>query len=90
MDRLVSALLQHSNTPALLVRANRQLNFLAMSGFVVFVSLAVSFIPGLFMRTVAEWLILRQAAHADPNRFVLRLYFERTLVSFDHFAHDNL
>jgi hypothetical protein len=57
---------------------------------VVLVGFAVLFIPGLFMRPIAVRFIHGQAAHADPNRLVLRLDLERTLVGFEDFAHQRI
>jgi hypothetical protein len=61
--------------------------FPTVTVFVVLVGFAVLFIPGLFMGSIAIRLILAQAAQADPNRLVLGLYLERSLVGFEDFAH---
>ena len=58
-----------------------------MTVLVVLVGFAVLFIPGLFMGSIAVRFIHGQAAHADPNRLILRLYLERSLVGFEDFAH---
>ncbi len=51
-----------------------------MSFRVVLVRLAVFLIPGGLMRAIAERLVLGKTAHANPDRFLLRLNFERSLV----------
>jgi hypothetical protein len=61
-----------------------------MAGFVVFICLVSNFISGLFVRPIAERLILGKAAHTDPYGFFLRLYLQWTLVRFCNLPHDNL
>lgn len=65
----------------------RSVEFLPMTFLVVQVGFAGCFVPGHFVRSVAKRLILGQAAHANPNRFILRLNLERSLVGFENFAH---
>ena len=65
----------------------RSVEFLPMAFLVVQVGLASCFVPGHFVRSVAKRLILGQAAHANPNRFILRLNLERSLVGFENLAH---
>ena len=55
---------------------------------VVIVSLAVFFIGRLFVRAVAEGLIFRKAAHANPDRSLLRFDLERLLVVFYYASHE--
>jgi hypothetical protein len=52
-----------------------------MSFRVVLVRLAVFLISGGLMRAVAERLILRKTAHANPDRFLLGLNFKGPLIS---------
>ena len=47
---------------------------------VVFVGLAVFFVPGGLVRTVAERLVFGKAAHANPDRFSLGFDFERPFI----------
>jgi len=58
-----------------------------MSFGIVLVGLAVFLIAGSLVRSVAERLIPRKAAHANPNGFLLRLDLERSLVGFQNSAH---
>ena len=51
-----------------------------MSFRVVLVRLAVFLVPGRLVRAVAERLVLGKTAHANPDRFLLRLNFKRSLV----------
>ena len=64
-----------------------RLYLVAMSFRVVFVRLAVFLVPGGLVRAVAERLVLGQTAHANPDRFLLRLNFKRPFVRFQYFAH---
>ena len=64
-----------------------RLYLVPMSFRVVLVRLAVFLISGRLMRAVAKRLILRKTAHANPDRFLLRLDFKRSLVRFQYFAH---
>lgn len=59
-----------------------------MSFGVVFVSLADFLIPGGLVRSIAEGLVFRETAHANPNGFLLRFDFKRPLVGFQDSAHD--
>jgi len=63
------------------------LHFVAMPFRVVFVGLAVFFVTRGFVRSITERLILRQAAHANPDRFLLGFDFKRSFVRFQNFAH---
>ena len=54
---------------------------------VVFVRLAVFLVPGGLVRAVAERLVLRKTAHANPDRFLLRFDFKRSFVRLQYFAH---
>jgi hypothetical protein len=56
------------------------LDFVTVSFSVVLVSLAVFLVPGGFVRAIAERLVLGEPAHADPDRFLLRLDLKRSLV----------
>ena len=64
------------------VLARLRLYLVSMSFRVVLVRLAVFLISGGLMRAVAERLILRKTAHANPDRFLLGLNFKRSLVRF--------
>jgi hypothetical protein len=59
-----------------------RLYLVSMTFRVVLVRLAVFLISGGLMRAVAERLILRKTAHANPDRFLLGLNFKRSLVRF--------
>jgi hypothetical protein len=54
---------------------------------IVFVDLAIFLIPGGFVRSIAIGLIFRETAHANPNRFCLRLDLKRSLVRLYNSAH---
>jgi hypothetical protein len=60
---------------------------MTMSFRIVLINLAVFFVPGGFVRSVAERLVFGKAAHANPDRFSLRFDLEGSLVRFHHFAH---
>ena len=51
-------------------------------------SLAVFFVGYFFVRPVAIRLILRETAHANPDRFFLRFDFQRLFVRLDDPAHE--
>lgn len=65
-------------------------NFVAMPFRVVFVKLAFSLVSRGFVRSVAEGLVFRQAAHANPDGFLLRFDFKRSVVRFYYSAHMDL
>jgi hypothetical protein len=67
--------------------AKARLHFVAMSFRVVLVSLAVFLVARGLVRSVAERLVLGQATHANPNRFLLRLDLKGSLVRLQYFAH---
>ncbi len=75
-DRKMSLVEVHANA----VLARQRLYLVAMSFRVVFVRLAVFLVPGGLVRAVAERLVLGKTAHANPDRFLLRLNFKRSLV----------
>jgi hypothetical protein len=54
---------------------------------VVFVGFAVLFAGDFFVGAVAERLVLRQAAHADPRGFLLGFDLERLVIGFKDFSH---
>ena len=54
---------------------------------IVFVGLAVFFVARGLVRAVAEGLVFGKAAHANPDRFLLRFDFKRPLVRLQNFAH---
>ncbi len=54
---------------------------------IVLVSFAVFLIPGGLVRPIAKRLVLGKAAHADPDRLLLRLDFQRLFIRFQDFAH---
>jgi hypothetical protein len=58
-----------------------------MSFRIVLVSFAVFLVPGGLVRSVAERLVLGKPAHANPDGFLLRFDFKRSLVRFDDPAH---
>ena len=62
-------------------------NFGAMTGRVVDVGLAGFFVAGAFMRTVAVRKIRRKAAHANPDRLVLRWDLQGALIRSDDTSH---
>jgi hypothetical protein len=62
-------------------------DFVSVSCVIIFVDFALFFVSCLSVRTVAEWLVLRQPAHTDPDRFLLRFDFKRPLGRFQHLAH---
>jgi uncharacterized membrane protein AbrB (regulator of aidB expression) len=62
-------------------------NFMAMPFRVVLVSLAIFFVARGLVRAVAEGLVFRKAAHANPDRFLLRHDLKRPLVRLNDFAH---
>ena len=68
-------------------RARLRLYLVTMSFRVVLVRLAVFLIPGGLVRAIAERLVLGKAAHANPDRLLLRLYFKGSLVRLQNFAH---
>ena len=47
---------------------------------VVLVSLAVFLVPGGLVRSVAERLVFGEAAHANPDRFLLWFDFQRSVI----------
>ena len=59
-----------------------------MSFGIVLVSLAVFFVPRRLVRAIAERLVLRKAAHANPDGLLLRFYFERLPIRLQNFSHD--
>ena len=59
-----------------------------MTFVVVFVGLAVFFVSYFLVRAIAIRLVLRQSAHANPDRAFLRLDLERLFIGFDDSAHD--
>jgi hypothetical protein len=58
-----------------------------MAFLIVLVDLAISFVPGLFVRAVAKRLVFGKPAHANPDGCLLRLDLERALGGFGNFAH---
>jgi hypothetical protein len=58
-----------------------------MSFGVVFVSLADFLIPGGLVRSIAEGLVFRETAHANPNGFSLRFDFKRPVVGLYDSTH---
>jgi len=82
-DQKMSLVEVHANAVAPVSR----LYLVSMSFRVVLVRLAVFLIPGGLVRAVAERLILRKTAHANPDRFLLWLNFKRSVVRFQYFAH---
>jgi hypothetical protein len=65
-------------------------DFVAMSFCVVFVKFAFSLVSRGFVRPVAERLVFRQTAHANPDGFLLRFDFKRSVVRFYDSAHMDL
>ena len=47
---------------------------------VVLVGLAVFLVPGGLVQSVAERLVFGEAAHANPDGFLLGLDFQRSVV----------
>jgi hypothetical protein len=62
-------------------------DFVAMAFRVVFVSFAVFLVPRGLVRAIAERLVLRQAAHANPDGFLLRFDFKRPPIRLQNFSH---
>jgi hypothetical protein len=58
-----------------------------MSFGIVFVSFAVFLVLGSLVRSIAERLVFRKAAHANPNRLLLRFDFQRSLIRFKDSTH---
>jgi hypothetical protein len=58
-----------------------------MAFLVVGVNLTAFLIPDLLVGAIAKRLIFGEAAQADPNGFLLRLYLERSQVGFEDCAH---
>jgi hypothetical protein len=58
-----------------------------MSFGIVLIRLAVFLVPRRLVRAIAERLVLGKAAHANPDRLLLRLYFKGSLVRLQNFAH---
>ena len=54
-------------------------DFPSVPFIIILINFAFFFVSGLFVGTVAERLVLRQAAHTDPDRLFLRFYFKRPL-----------
>ena len=54
---------------------------------IVFLGLAVFFATHGLVRAVTERLVLGESAHANPDRFLLRFDFKRSLIQFQNFAH---
>jgi hypothetical protein len=55
---------------------------------IVFVGFTVFLIGNFFVRPVAERLIFREAAHANPDGLLLRFNLEGLLIEFNDFAHE--
>jgi hypothetical protein len=62
-------------------------NFPSVAFLVVLVDFSAFFVPGLLVRSVTKWLVLRETAHANPDRSFLRLNLERSLGGFEDLAH---
>jgi hypothetical protein len=60
-----------------------------MSFGIIFVSLAIFLIPGRLVRSIAEGLIFRETAHANPNGFSLRFDFKRPVVGLYDSTHNS-
>ena len=73
----------HANT----ARVRQRLYLVSMSLHIVLVRLALFFVSGGFVRSVAERLVLGQATHANPDRLCLRFNLEGSHVRFQYFAH---
>jgi hypothetical protein len=56
------------------------LDFVAMSFRIVLVCFALFLVPGGLVRSIAERLVFRKTAHANPDGFSLRFDFEWSLI----------
>jgi hypothetical protein len=63
-------------------------NFPPVAFLVVLVGFSAFFVPGLLVRSVTKRLVLRETAHANPDRGFLRLNLERSLGGFQDLAHN--
>jgi hypothetical protein len=62
-------------------------DFLPVTLIIVLINFTLFFVSGSFVRSVAERLVLGQAAHTDPDRLFLWFDLEWPLGRFQHFAH---
>jgi hypothetical protein len=63
-------------------------NFPPVAFLVVVVDFSAFFVPGLLVGSVTKRLVLRETAHANPDRGFLRLNLERSLGGFEDLAHN--
>ena len=68
--------------------ANFLTNFPPVAFLVVVVDFSAFFVPGLLVGSVTKRLVLRETAHANPDRGFLRLNLERSLGGFEDLAHN--